>query len=79
MDIDETGCDVTDKETLDKFNESLGLKISDAVAVNTVLYRDTANDETFTGNVSAFVKIDRKIYLSYSSLLQSELLKFIDV
>ena len=68
-----------DQLTLEDYNSELGTKYTSGVVLNYIFYHDTNNNESFTGNSSAFVERDGKWYLSFSSLMQSELLNYIDL
>ncbi len=68
-----------DDKSLESFNGDLNTSYSAAVIVNYIFYSNESNGETFTGNSSAFLEKNGKWYLSYSSLMQSELLNYLDV
>ena len=68
-----------EKESLDEFNGDLKTKYTQAAVINYIFYRNSANEEAFTGNSSAYLMRDGKWYLSFSSLMQSELLNYIDL
>ncbi|MCR5730994.1 MAG: hypothetical protein K6G20_11655 [Ruminococcus sp.] len=79
--VDITNDDMSDIDqlTLEDYNSELGTKYTSGVVLNYIFYHDTNNNESFTGNSSAFVERDGKWYLSFSSLMQSELLNYIDL
>ena len=60
-------------------NGDLKTKYTQAAVINYIFYRNSANEEAFTGNSSAYLMRDGKWYLSFSSLMQSELLNYIDL
>lgn len=79
--VEVTADDLEDVEEaqLDDFNGDLSTSYAAAKIINYVFYRDKSNDQSFTGNSSAFLNKNGKWYLSYSSLMQSELINYIDL
>lgn len=68
-----------DDKSLKSFNSDLNTSYSAAVIINYIFYNNESNGESFTGNSSAFLEKNGKWYLSYSSLMQSELLNYLEV
>lgn len=68
-----------DDKSLESFNSDLNTSYSAAVIINYIFYNNESNGESFTGNSSAFLEKNGKWYLSYSSLMQSELLNYLEV
>ncbi|MCM1007759.1 MAG: hypothetical protein NC485_07470 [Ruminococcus flavefaciens] len=68
-----------DDKSLESFNGDLNTSYSAAVIINYIFYNNESNGESFTGNSSAFLEKNGKWYLSYSSLMQSELLNYLEV
>lgn len=68
-----------DDKSLESFNGDLNTSYSAASIINYIFYNNKANGESFTGNSSAFLEKDGRWYLSYSSLMQSELLNYLEV
>ena len=77
--LDEDDLDDVDEEELKEFNKSLGTSYTRACACRYMFYNDDTNGASFTGNSSAFVELDGKWYLSYSSVMGTDLLNFIEV
>lgn len=77
--LDEDDLDDIDEEELKEFNKSLGTSYTRACACRYMFYNDDTNGASFTGNSSAFVELDGKWYLSYSSVMGTDLLNFIEV
>lgn len=71
--------ETADEKSLESFNGDLNTSYSAAAIINYIFYQDETNGETFTGNSSAFLEKNGKWYLSYSSLMQSELLNYLEV
>ncbi|NLT08299.1 MAG: hypothetical protein GXY08_02195 [Ruminococcus sp.] len=71
--------EAVEQDQLDDFNADLGTSYSEAKVINYVFYKDDSNGQSFTGNASAFLKKNGKWYLSYSSLMQSELINHLDL
>ena len=71
--------DKVEDEELKEFNKSLGTSYTDAYICQYMFYNDDTNGSSFTGNSSAFVESGGKWYLSYSSVMGTDLLSFIDV
>lgn len=71
--------ETADEKSLESFNGDLKTSYSAAVIINYIYYENETNGETFTGNSCAFLEKNGKWYLSYSSLMQSELLNYLEV
>ncbi len=71
--------ETADEKSLESFNSDLKTSYSSAVIINYIFYKNETNGESFTGNSSAFIEKNGKWYLSYSSLMQSELLNYLEV
>jgi len=67
-----------DSEQLAEFNKSLGTAFTKAYTCQYMFYKDETNDKSFTGNSSAFVELNGKWYLSYSSVMGTDLINFMD-
>jgi len=67
-----------DEEQLAEFNKSLGTAFTKAYTCQYMFYKDETNDKSFTGNSSAFVELNGKWYLSYSSVMGTDLVNFMD-
>jgi len=71
--------EAVEQDQLDDFNADLGTSYSEAKVIHYVFYKDDSNGQSFTGNASAFLNKNGKWYLSYSSLMQSELINHLDL
>lgn len=67
-----------DAEQLAEFNKSLGTAFTKAYTCQYMFYKNETNDKSFTGNSSAFVELNGKWYLSYSSVMGTDLINFMD-
>ncbi len=67
------------EEDLKDFNEELGTDYTSAKECPYVFYTDLTNDESFSGNSSAFVEKDGKWYLSYSNAMGADLLNYLEL
>ena len=65
-------------EELEAFNKDLGTSFTRACICQYMFYNDETNGETFTGNSAAFVELDGKWYLSYSTAMGMDLVYFIE-
>lgn len=70
--------EATEKE-LSAFNEELGTSYTSGVIINYMYYVNADNGEPFVGNSSAFLEKNGQWYVSFSSLMQSELINQIEV
>lgn len=67
------------KEKLDEFNTSLGTSYTSGAECSYVFYVNDKNEESFTGNSSAFMEKDGKWYLSFSNAMGTDLLNYIEL
>jgi len=67
-----------DAEQLAEFNKSLGTAFTKAYTCQYMFYKNETNDKSFTGNSSVFVELNGKWYLSYSSVMGTDLINFMD-
>lgn len=67
------------KEKLDEFNTSLGTSYTSGAECSYVFYVNDNNEESFTGNSSAFMEKDGKWYLSFSNAMGTDLLNYIEL
>ncbi len=70
--------EVTEEE-LSTFNEELGTDYTSGYVINYMYYVNADNGEVFVGNSSAFLEKNGQWYLSFSSLMQSELINQLEV
>lgn len=70
--------EVTDEE-LSVFNEELGTDYTSGYVINYMYYVNADNGEVFVGNSSAFLEKNGQWYLSFSSLMQSELIDQLEI
>lgn len=68
-----------DDEELAGFNEELGTNYTSGVIINYMYYVNADNGELFVGNSSAFLEKNGQWYVSFSSLMQSELINQLEV
>ena len=68
-----------DSQTLNDFNSEMGTSFTSAVEVSHTFYDDTTNGEAFSGNSCAFLEADGKWYLSFSIMMQTDLINYIDI
>jgi hypothetical protein len=64
---------------LNDFNKTLGTQFKNAVDCGIVYYKDGSDEHDFVGNGCAFLELDGRWYLSYTTLLRSELFTYMDV
>ena len=64
---------------LKDFNKTLGTDFSDANDCGHVYYRDGNEEHDFIGNGCAFVELDGRWYLSYSTVMNAELITYLDI
>ncbi len=77
--ITDDDIETADEKTMKSFNDDLKISFSSAAIINYAFYKNDTNGESFTGNSSAFLEKDGKWYLSFSSLIQSELINYLEV
>lgn len=70
--------EVTEEE-LSAFNEDLGTDYTKGTVINYMYYVNADNGEPFVGNSSAFLENNGQWYVSFSSLMQSELINQLEV
>lgn len=68
-----------DQEDIDEFNAALGISFTNAVETDHVFYENTVNGEAFTGNSCAFLEKDGRWYLSFSIMMRSDLINFMEI
>jgi len=61
------------------FNKTLGTSFSDANDCGHVYYKDGNEEHDFIGNGCAFVELDGRWYLSYSTVMNAELITYLDI
>ena len=67
------------EEELSSFNEDLGTDYTSGTVINYMYYVNADNGEPFVGNSSAFLEKNGQWYVSFSSLMQSELINQLEV
>ncbi|MBP3309984.1 MAG: hypothetical protein J6L05_04140 [Ruminococcus sp.] len=67
------------QEDIDAFNASLGISFTNAVETYRIFYENTVNGEAFTGNSCAFLEKDGRWYLSFSIMMRSDLINFMEI
>lgn len=70
--------DEVDEESLEDYNKRLGTSFTSSYTCQYMIYNDDTNGKSFTGNSVSFVEKDGSWYLSYSSIMGSDLIYFID-
>ncbi len=78
-DINEDILEEIAEDELSAFNDELGTSYTSGNIVNYMNYVNADNGEPFVGNSSAFVEKDAHWYVSFSSLMQSELINQLEV
>lgn len=68
----------TGENELNDFNKTLGTKFTNAADCGMVYYKDGNDDHNFIGNGCAFVELDGRWYLSYTSIMHSELITYLE-
>lgn len=66
-------------DAMSDFNDELGLDYSNGAVLHYMFYVNEDNGNTFIGNSSAYVEKNGSWYLSFSSLMQSELIDQMEV
>lgn len=79
VDITEELFEEAGEEELTGFNKELGTDYTAGLIINYMYYVNDANGEVFVGNSSAFLEKNGQWYVSFSSLMQSELINQIEV
>lgn len=70
---------VSQVEDIGLFNETLGTSFTSGADCGYVYYQNETNQKAFVGNGCAFVEYNGKWYLSYTSLIQSELINYMEI
>lgn len=78
-DINEEILEEIAEDELSAFNDELGTSYTSGKIVNYMNYVNADNGEPFVGNSSAFVEKNGHWYVSFSSLMQSELINQLEV
>lgn len=68
----------TGENELNDFNKTLGTKFTSAADCGMVYYKDGNDEHNFIGNGCAFVELDGRWYLSYTSIMHSELITYLE-
>ncbi|WP_297960160.1 hypothetical protein [uncultured Ruminococcus sp.] len=69
----------TGENELKDFNKTLNTEFSAAADCGYVYYKDGNDDHSFIGNGCAFVEHDGKWYLSYTTIMNAELITYLDI
>ena len=69
----------TGENELKDFNKTLGTEFTAGSGCGYVYYKDGNEEHDFIGNGCAFVELDGRWYLSFSSVLKSELITYMDI
>ena len=69
----------TGENELNDFNKTLNTEFSAAADCGYVYYKDGNDDHSFIGNGCAFVEHDGKWYLSYTTIMNAELITYLDI
>jgi len=69
----------TGENELKDFNKTLGTNFTAAADCGHVYYKDGDEEHSFIGNACAFVEQDGRWYLSYSTVLNAELITYMDI
>ncbi len=67
-----------DNELAD-FNKTLNTEFTAAADCGYVYYKDGNDDHSFIGNGCAFVELDGRWYLSYTTIMNAELITYLDI
>ncbi|MBQ6170696.1 MAG: hypothetical protein IJK30_12150 [Ruminococcus sp.] len=67
-----------DNELAD-FNKTLNTGFTAAADCGYVYYKDGNDDHSFIGNGCAFVELDGRWYLSYTTIMNAELITYLDI
>lgn len=66
-------------DELKSFNDTLGTAFTSAVDCGRVYYMDGDPDHDFVGNGCAFVELEGRWYLSYTTVMNAELITYMDI
>ena len=69
----------TGENELKDFNNTLGTEFTSGSDCGYVYYRDGNGEHDFIGNGCAFVELNGRWYLSYSSVMNAELITYMDI
>lgn len=69
----------TGENELADFNKTLNTEFSSAADCGYVYYKDGNDDHSFIGNGCAFVELDGRWYLSYTTIMNAELITYLDI
>lgn len=69
----------TGENELKDFNKVLSTDFTAASDCGYVYYKDGNDDHSFIGNGCAFVELDGRWYLSYSTIMNAELITYLDI
>lgn len=69
----------TGENELSDFNKTLGTEFTAASDCGYVYYQDGNDEHAFIGNGCAFVELDGRWYLSYSTVMNAELITYMDI
>lgn len=69
----------TGENELVDFNKTLGTKFTSGYSCGYVYYKDGSDEHDFIGNGCAFVELDGRWYLSYTTVMNAELLTYMDI
>lgn len=64
---------------LNDFNKTIGTKFTGGSDCGIIYYQDGNPDHDFIGNGCAFVELDGRWYLSYTTVLNAELITYMDI
>lgn len=77
--IDEQLLKPTDENALKDFNKQIGTSFTSASGCGYVYYNDGNEEHVFLGNSCGFVELDGRWYLSYTTVMNCELITYIDI
>jgi hypothetical protein len=69
----------TGENELADFNKTLNTEFGSAADCGYVYYKDGNDDHSFIGNGCAFVELDGRWYLSYTTIMNAELITYLDI
>lgn len=69
----------TGENELKDFNKTLSTEFTAGSDCGHVYYKDGDEEHSFVGNGCAFVELDGRWYLSYSSVMNAELITYMDI
>ena len=77
--IDEQLLKPTDENGLNDFNKQLGTSFTSASGCGYVYYSDGNEEHVFLGNSCGFVELNGRWYLSYTTVMNCELITYMDI